>query len=1029
MKKSEADQLFRQAVKLRLANEAIRAEKALQQIVFKLPSYKDIHYVYNELGLIALNSKKLEEAKAYFEKAIQASKGYGDPLCNLGCLFGILLDYDRALEYYCKALEINREDEAVLSNVIKIHLLQNRMPEVLQLCQQTLRINPRNLAALKGLGDYYQQQKELDKARQYYNQALAISPNSVDFYYHLGDIETSSGRMTKAVEYYEKVMHACPNRAEPYNQLGRALLFCGKHAAARGNFEKALKCGTDVPAAVTSNILLSWNYEYNVDLADIYQRHVQYNEFFKDLPAMSIHKNEVIRNRKLRIGYISGDFRGHPVSFFIIPILTYHDKNNFEIICYSNAEAPDKVTEQIQTLVHGWRDISQLSEDDVAALIEQDAVDILVDLSGHTAGNSLPVFARKPAPVQVTWIGYPNTTGLNTMDYRITDAYADPIGVTDQYHTEKLLRMPHSFLCYAPLESAPECKPRQYSEQEIVFGCFNNFTKVTDEIVSAWCQILTRAAQSKLVLKSMVFADEQIAAAVLERFKAQGIDPTRVVILARDASSEKHLDRYNTVDIALDTYPYHGTTTTCEALFMGVPVITLAGDRHAARVGVSLLTNIGVPELIADSIEEYIEKACALASDNGRLCRYKDNLRQMMRNSPLMDAKQFTMDLEAEYRKMWIEWCRKQESQGEDQVVRMANDDKMAKTCNLLSVVKEKTVFLLEKLASGCNLGVTIDVVGDIVEELAVIQASLAQDNFSNENIAILSTERLNAVLRVLLWAYEQEDVVNVQDSLQKLAGLVEELLELLQATPGSEQKTLIEKINQFPFWYHKIELPGGIVTPGWAPLNKDAYRIPEDLTGLRVLDVGAWDGFWTFEALKRGAKQVVAIDDFSDFLGSLNNSDRRAWETFDLCKAALGYNDEQCQRYDMSVYDISKEQLGEFDIVFFFGTLYHLRHPLLALDKLASVCKREIYVETAILDDYSPFRGGIGKGYPGNQIVAEFYSGDQYGGNDTNWWVPTVHCLAHLVLAAGFKDVNAWKLTDNPQELPYCRGFAHGKK
>lgn len=240
----------------------------------------------------------------------------------------------------------------------------------------------------------------------------------------------------------------------------------------------------------------------------------------------------------------------------------------------------------------------------------------------------------------------------------------------------------------------------------------------------------------------------------------------------------------------------------------------------------------------------------------------------------------------------------------------------------------------------------------------------------------------------------------------------------------------LKQKVDAFPYWYHRIELPGGVVTPGWSPINPSHYDIPQDMRGLRVLDVGAWDGYWTFEALKRGAREVVAIDDFSDFLGLIENNDRCAWETFDLCKVALGYTDDVCKRYDMSVYDVTEDNLGRFDVVFFFGTLYHLRHPLLALDKLSAICEREIYVESAILDDYSPYQGGIGHGYLGDQMIMEFYPGKEYGNNDSNWWVPTLFCMAQMVHAAGFSESLRWKLTqDAPTELQFCRGFIKGIK
>ena len=248
--------------------------------------------------------------------------------------------------------------------------------------------------------------------------------------------------------------------------------------------------------------------------------------------------------------------------------------------------------------------------------------------------------------------------------------------------------------------------------------------------------------------------------------------------------------------------------------------------------------------------------------------------------------------------------------------------------------------------------------------------------------------------------------------------------------TPTSTStSTLDAAVQSKPYWYHRIELPGGIVTPGWAPLSVDAYRVPDDLTGLRVLDIGAWDGFWTFEALKRGAREAVAIDDFSDYLGMLENKDRTAWENFDLCRDALGYSHDVCQRHEMSVYDICEETLGRFDMVFFFGTAYHLRHPLLALDNISAICDTELFVESAILDDFSPYRGGIGKGYGQGEFVAEFYPTNEYGNNQSNWWAPTLHCLGAMVAAAGFPSVKGWKLTQEPTELGHCRGFIYGSK
>ncbi len=248
------------------------------------------------------------------------------------------------------------------------------------------------------------------------------------------------------------------------------------------------------------------------------------------------------------------------------------------------------------------------------------------------------------------------------------------------------------------------------------------------------------------------------------------------------------------------------------------------------------------------------------------------------------------------------------------------------------------------------------------------------------------------------------------------------------------------KRVAEIPYWYHKIELPGGIVTPGWSPIDAERYSIPDDLTGKRVLDIGAWDGYWTFEALKRGAAEVVAIDDFSDDVGRPDLVKRTAWETFDLCAEAFGFKEgesiylendknQNLTRYEFSVYDLDVSAFGRFDVVFFFGTIYHLKHPLLALEKISDVCDGSLYVETASLDEYSAYRGGVGKGFNQNEALMEFYPVDQYAENASNWWAPTLQCLGAMMETVGFKDVDCWPLMGEPKVLPHCRGFASGTK
>lgn len=300
-----------------------------------------------------------------------------------------------------------------------------------------------------------------------------------------------------------------------------------------------------------------------------------------------------------------------------------------------------------------------MGDAEVEALIRLDGIDVLVDLSGHTVGNRLPVFARKPAPVQVTYLGYPNTTGLDAMDYRVTDALTDPPGWGEHIHSEELIRLEEGFLCYQPLQSCPDIRGHAASEsgEGVVFGSFNELLKVTADTVAAWCEILERVPGSRLTIKGTTLGDEGTRKRVLDRFSERGVDAARVHLVGRTPTLEEHLALYNDIDVALDTFPYNGTTTTCEALWMGVPVVTQFGRLHASRVGLSLLTQLGLDDLVTESAEAYVERAVALAGDEARRRALRGELRDRMRGSSLMDAERFTRKLEAAYRDMWSRAC------------------------------------------------------------------------------------------------------------------------------------------------------------------------------------------------------------------------------------------------------------------------------------------------------------------------------------------------------------------------------------
>ena len=369
-----------------------------------------------------------------------------------------------------------------------------------------------------------------------------------------------------------------------------------------------------------------------------------------------LHGNSREPERILRVGYVSADFRRHAMAYFVEPFLAHHDQRAVRAYCYSNCARPDDVTQHLRGLAHEWRDIAALSDDAAARLIRDDGIDILVDLSGHTGGNRLLLFARRPAPIQITWLGYSwGGTGMAAMDYRISDRYADPEGESDAHYRERLLRLPHSKWCYLPPAAMPACNalPAQ-SRGYVTFGSFCSFPRISNETMRAWALLLRRLPGARLCIIGAP-GDESLDR-MLEIFDAAGVYADRLDLVGR-MSLDAYLQQYLQVDIALDPFPCNGATTTCESLMMGVPVVCRSGGSAASRSGVSLLTNAGLPHLIARSWEEYVDVALGLAADLPALAQLRATLRQRVSASPLLDAAAFTRDLEQLYRGAWREWC------------------------------------------------------------------------------------------------------------------------------------------------------------------------------------------------------------------------------------------------------------------------------------------------------------------------------------------------------------------------------------
>ena len=495
---------------------------------------------------------------------------------------------------YRKALVLNPNFAEAHSNLGVVLTELGRLEEATAACHKALELKPDLAEAYNNLGNAFKDQGKLKEAVTAYRKALELKPNYPAAHASLGNMFKNQGKLKEAVAAYRKALELKPDYAEAYNNLGNVFKDQGKLEEAVAAYRRALELKPNF-AAAHNNLIFGMNYDMRFTKQDIFAESRRWNNVFA-MPNISherTHANNRDPERRLRVGYVSPDFREHSVSYFFGPLITEHDRRSFEVFCYAEVATPDDKTAQFCKLADGWRTTVGMADSAIAERIRDDGIDILVDLAGHTANNRLLVFAERPAPVQVTWLGYPNTTGLSTMDYRLTDAIADPEGDAGTLYTETLVRLPRGFLCFAPAAHAPDIgEPPALAAGHVTFGSFNYLAKVTEEVVEIWANILNHVPRSRMLMKSHPLVDEETRNRYRDMFGAHGIETGRIELHSRVASKSGHLGAYGRVDVGLDTFPYNGTTTTCEALWMGVPVITLCGDRHASRVGTSILTQV-----------------------------------------------------------------------------------------------------------------------------------------------------------------------------------------------------------------------------------------------------------------------------------------------------------------------------------------------------------------------------------------------------------------------------------------------------
>jgi protein O-GlcNAc transferase len=526
-----------------------------------------------------------------------------------------------------------------------------RFAEALGPLQEAVRLAPRDAAVQLNLGVANFELHRSEPAIACFRRALELEPGRPEAHNILGNALFTQGRLSEAQHCFEEALRLRANYAPAHDNLGRLFRAQGRLPEAVASFRAAL--AQQARPATHSNLLLALNYLSGISPDEVFAEHRCWAEMYAEplRPPAENRRPAALAKRRLRVGYVSPDFSHHAVAYFFEPAFVTHDRASFEVFCYSNVLIPDEVTARLRAAAEHWRDIAALDDERAAETIRRDELDILIDLAGHTARNRLLVFARKPAPIQMTWLGYPNTTGLSAIDYRVTDHLADPPGPADARHSEKLLRLPGPFSCYLPPRDAPDVAPPPSAAATagVTFGCFNNFAKVTPDAIAVWARLLAAVRGSRIFLKSRGLDDADTAARVRAQFSSAGVAPERVELDGRELSVAAHLALYARVDVALDTFPYNGATTTCEALWMGVPVVTLAGETHAARVGVSLLTHLGVTEWIATTPDEYVTIARTLAGDAPRLAALRTQLRERFRGSALCDAVGFTRSLEKAY--------------------------------------------------------------------------------------------------------------------------------------------------------------------------------------------------------------------------------------------------------------------------------------------------------------------------------------------------------------------------------------------
>lgn len=608
------------------------------------PDYAEAH---GNLGVALRSLGRLDEARACYERALAWDPGSSATHGNLGVVLNAQGEVEEAIAHCRQAIALDAANAAAHSTLGSAMAAQGRIEEARACFEKAAELQPELAELQLNLGRALRMLGRLDEALARLRRAAELAPRSVDAHNELAVVFQARGELEAALAAAREAIGLDPAVARSHYELAVALGELGMIDEAMAALDKAVALDSGYHAAHSS--MLFYSHYSRLDAGAIFARHRRWAERHEPAPPPP---RTARRGGRLRVGYVSPDFRRHSIAFFLLPILAHHDRDAFEVTCYSDVRRPDDVTRQMQSHAEVWRPVAGLPDEALADLVRRDEIDILVDLTVHSGSNRLLAFARKPAPVQATYLGYAGTTGLAAMDYKITDHAVDPVGRSESHHSEKLARLPDCYFCYRPpVEAAQLPVPRPARGRRVTFCSFQNIAKLSATACALWARILKALPDARLILKARGLGGTATRQRLLSMFAAQGVGAAQLQIEDWDDMA-RYLARFAEVDIALDTTPFNGGTSSCHALWMGIPVVTLAGETSVGRVGSSILGALGLPELVAASADAYVEIACRLAREPERLAELRATLRARMQASPLMDGPRFTASLEKLYREM-----------------------------------------------------------------------------------------------------------------------------------------------------------------------------------------------------------------------------------------------------------------------------------------------------------------------------------------------------------------------------------------